>query len=116
MVSKIKEIRETQESKVQKLIMDYCRLKGCLVFKVNNGGVYIKSIDRYMKSPMKGISDIVGLTKNGQFLAIEVKKRGKTPCKDGKPSIEQLEFLAKVREKGGIGILAYSLDDVMKQI
>jgi Holliday junction resolvase len=110
MVSKIK------ESEVQKLILDYLRLKGCLVFKVNNGGVYIRSRDCYMKSPMKGISDIVGLTKKGQFLAIEVKKRGKTPCKDGKPSSEQLEFLAQVKQRKGIGILAYSLDDVIEII
>ena len=117
-MKKVNELRETQESKVQKLIMDYCRLKGCLVFKHRNVGIWVKKSQRYipLADGEKGIADIIGLTKKGQFLAIEVKKRGKTPCKDGKPTSEQLEFLANVRERGGMGILAYSLDDVIKDL
>lgn len=96
-----------KESIIQKAIMDYLRLKGCLVFKVNNGGVYIKSIDRYMRSPMKGISDIVGLTPGGTFIAIEVKSPNK------KPSIEQLDFIDKVRKKNGIAFWVSSLDEMI---
>ncbi len=99
-----------KESQVQKLILDYLRLKGCLVFKVNNGGIYVKSRDCYMKSPMKGIADIIGCTKSGKMIAIEVK------VKYNKPSLEQLEFLAQVKQRKGIGILAYSLDDVIKEL
>ena len=99
-----------KESDIQKQILDYLRLKGCLVFKVNNGGVYIKKLNRYMKSPQKGISDIVGETKKGLFLAIEVKK------KYNKPSPEQLDFIEQVKARGGIGLVAYCLEDVMKII
>lgn len=99
-----------KESEIQKQILDYCRLMGCLVFKVNNGGVYIKSRDCYMKSPMKGVSDIIGLTNKGRFLAIEVKMPKK------KPSIEQVDFIERVKAKGGIGLVAWSLEDIIKII
>lgn len=105
-----------KEAEVQKQIMDYLRLKGCLVFKHRNVGIYKQATGRYIPLSYgeKGISDIIGLTKKGQFLAVEVKRRGETRSKDGKPSKEQLEFLERVREKGGIGVLAYSLEDVVK--
>ena len=104
--------RETKESEVQKLILDYLRLNKCLAFKVYNGGVYIKKTDKYIKSPIKGVSDIIGCTRSGRIIAVEVKKRGKTPCKDGKPSKEQLDFISEVNKRGGIGLIAYGLDDV----
>jgi len=55
----------------------------------------------------KGISDIIALW-SGRGVAIEVKTPGK------KPTPEQVEFLRRWKESGGIAILAYSLDDVMK--
>lgn len=97
-----------KESEVQKLILDYLRLNGCLVFKVNNGGVYIKSRDCYMKGPIKGVPDIVGLTSKGRFIGVEVK------VKYNKPSAEQLSFLAEIKKRKGIALVAYSLDDIIK--
>ena len=57
----------------------------------------------------KGISDILGIYK-GRFLAIEIKKPG------GKPTPDQLKFLRYVREEGGIAFVAYSVDDVVRQL
>jgi hypothetical protein len=56
----------------------------------------------------RGISDIIGCLPNGRFQSIEVKKKG------NKPSSEQLEFLDQVHRANGIGIVAYSLDEMMK--
>ena len=57
----------------------------------------------------KGIADIIGIWE-GRFLAIEVKRPG------GKLSIEQELFLRRVNEKGGIGFVAYGIDDVIKAL
>jgi hypothetical protein len=98
--------KTVKESLLQKQILDWLRLKGYLAVKFNNGGVYIKKLDRYMKSPQKGVSDIL-FWGHGVFGAIE--------CKTGsKPSQEQLQFLEDMRYRGGISVVAYSLDDVLK--
>lgn len=57
----------------------------------------------------KGIADILGIY-NGRMLAIEVKKPG------GKVSPHQRSFLKRVNEEGGIGFVAYSVDDVVSQL
>ena len=54
----------------------------------------------------KGISDILGIYE-GRFLAIEVKRPG------GRLSQYQKEFLKRVRDEGGIAIVARSVDDVI---
>ncbi len=57
----------------------------------------------------KGISDILGCYQ-GRFLAIEVKKPG------GRVSPDQETFIARVNEEGGIAFVAWSVDDVVKQL
>jgi hypothetical protein len=58
----------------------------------------------------KGISDILGCSPDGKFVAIEVKKPG------GKPTPEQWDFIDAVKRNQGIAFVAYSLDDVMRTI
>jgi hypothetical protein len=57
----------------------------------------------------KGISDILGIYK-GQFLAIEVKRPG------GRMSPDQEKFIDRVNQEGGIGFVAYSVDDVVERL
>lgn len=92
--------------------MDYCRLKKCLVFKHRNVGIWVQKTGHYipLSAGEKGISDIIGLTKDGKFLAIEVKAPKK------KPSQEQLDFIDRVNEKGGIAFWTDNLDKVMEII
>lgn len=101
--------KKSTEKEIQKSILDYLKLKGYLCFKHLNVGIH-KPDGSYIKLPEgdKGISDIIGCTKTGQFFAIEVKRPG------GHVSPEQMNFLDRVSASGGIGILAYSTDDVMK--
>ena len=101
--------KNNKEALLQKLILDYLRLHGYLAIKVNNGGVYIKKLDRYMKSPQRGISDIL-FWGHSIFGAIEVK------VKPNKPTAEQEQFLADMRYRGGVALVAYSLDDISKII
>lgn len=83
--------------------------RDCLFFIHDSVGIFdpVKKRFRANKSPYrkKGVSDILGSWK-GRFLAIEVK----TPKNYLTP--EQKAFLEEVRVKGGIGILARSIDDV----
>lgn len=103
-------MKNIKESAIQKQIMDYLRLKGCLVFKHRNVGIWVKKTGHYipLSAGEIGISDIIGLTKNGIFLAIEVKAPKK------KPSKEQLDFIERVKAKGGIAFWTDNLDDVVE--
>lgn len=65
-----------------------------------------------MSSP-KGVSDILGILPAGigggpgRFLAIEVK------TKTGKVSPDQVKFLERVNQFGGLGFVARSVDEVI---
>lgn len=62
----------------------------------------------------KGVADIIAILNSDNpmlgsiFVAIEVKRPG------GKVSADQAAFLAGVNQAGGIGIVAYSVKDVME--
>ena len=105
-------MRNETEGAIQKVILDYLKLKKYLVFKHRNVGIYKQATNSYIPLSFgeKGISDVIGCSPQGTFIAVEVKKPG------GKPSPDQLRFLEEVKVRGGIGILAYSLDDVIKEI
>lgn len=100
------------EQDIQKSILDYLRIKKYVVFKHNSTQFGIRDGKGFAFSRgEKGIPDIVGFSPEGTFIAVEVKKPG------GKPSPEQVEFLERVQQtKMGIGILAYSLEDVMEKV
>lgn len=57
----------------------------------------------------KGISDILGCWQ-GRMLAIEIKKPG------GRISPDQQKFIDTVNAEGGIAFVAWSVDDVVKQL
>ncbi len=63
---------------------------------------------KFWGGPMteRGVSDLL-VCYQGRFLAIEVKRPG------GKVSPEQERFLERVRAAGGIGLVAYGIDDVI---
>lgn len=99
------------EKDTQRAIMQYLAVKGHYPVRVNTQGVPVRNkqqeIIRMRKSPMVGVADILGVSKFGQFFAIECKRKGNhaTP--------EQLAFLQEVRQRKGIAIVAYNLDDVI---
>lgn len=96
------------EKEIQKAIIDLLRLKKYVVFKHHSTGFTIQNGEtRTFRYGDKGISDIIACSPSGRFVAIEVKKKG------GKVSDEQLAFLASVRQRGGLALLAYSVDDVL---
>jgi hypothetical protein len=68
-------------------------------------------------SQPKGVSDIIGIlpkgiagSDGGRFLAIEVKRPG------GKVSPHQEQFIERVNRIGGLGFVAYSVEDVINRL
>lgn len=88
-----------KEADITKQIRDVLNLKGIWHWKQWQGPM----------SEPKGVSDILGCFE-GKLLAIEVKVPGR------KPSLEQLGFLDNVNVAGGIGFVAYSVEDVIEKL
>lgn len=56
---------------------------------------------------MPGMSDIIGQTRNGTFLAVECKRPS------GRLTDDQRAFLDRVQAAGGVAVCARSVDDVI---
>lgn len=96
-----------RETPVQTAILLY--LKFCpsvYMWRNNNGAMKLKN-GNFVEFGKPGVSDIIGFSKTGRFIAIEAKGKG------GKESDKQKEFGDIVRSMGGLYILAYSVDDVI---
>lgn len=88
-------INETSITRLIKQVLFQC---GAFPIKIA-GGPYQKP----------GISDLL-ICYEGKFVAVEVKKPG------GKLSPLQEQFLHDVRTAGGIAFVAYSVDDVVREL
>ena len=97
-----------KEANLQKAVLDYLTLKKFVVVKFNNVGVWNKKTNRYIPPRQKGISDILACNPEGKFIALEIKNKNQQPSK------YQIEFLERVRKNNGIGMVVYSMDEVMK--
>lgn len=98
------------EHEIQTAIFNYLVAIGCLVIRVNSGSRGVIRFVYWMMTGCKkqsaGVSDILGCTPQGRFLAVECKDTGK------KPSPEQVAFLDGIRSRGGLAIVAHSVEDV----
>ena len=81
--------------------------EGHRVFR-NNIGVCQTKSGEYIRYGVcnPGGSDLIGWTKEGRFLAIEVK------AEKGRVSKVQQSFIDTVNRSGGVGIIARSVDDL----
>lgn len=99
----------TPEGQVKNLICGWLRAQRCFFFIHDSVGIFdpVKKQFRSNRSPyrIRGVSDILGIWE-GKFLAIEVKAGRNTPTD------EQMAFINTVNDRGGIGFVAWSLEDV----
>jgi len=95
----------TLEQVLVNQVIAYLTLKKHYVWRENVGAMVTKT-GSFVRFGHKGISDVLGIAKDGKFIAIECK------VKPNKPTIFQLDFLEEIRKRGGYAVLAYSLDDV----
>ncbi len=103
-------ILQPTEADIQKSILDYLRTRGYFCWR-NNTGMQRSQYDgreRFIRYGLVGSGDLLGLTKEGRFFSIEVKRPGK------KPTPEQIEFMATINQMKGLALVAYNVDDVIK--
>ena len=83
---------------------------GARVFR-NNVGLFDTRDGRKVRTGLcVGSSDLIGWTRDGRFLAIEVKAPGRAPTP------EQANFLREVASAGGVAFVAYSADDARAKL
>ena len=73
---------------------------------MNPGDVLVKSARALHAGLGTGSSDLIGISKDGRFLAVEVK------APKGRTTEGQESFIEMVRRMNGIGIIARSLEDL----
>jgi len=105
MHERLKNPRKEQE--IKREIIKYLKAKGCLVIPYRNVGIWKKKDKSYIPGPYKGISDILGITREGRFFALEVKRPGNKPTK------HQIAFLEAVKSFGCIAGVVRSVKDVI---
>jgi len=103
----------TREQDLVNDIIDWFVWHGAWAERINSGTQVIEDHAgkrRVFRGAKKGTSDILACWPGGLFIAVEAKLRGK------KPKPEQNAFLARIREIGGLAIVAYSPQDVEREI
>ena len=85
-----------------------CKL-GCKVFRTNSG-IFYTADGRPTRIGVVGQSDLQGHRPDGRAFYIEVK------ADNGKPSTEQLKFIAEMKRSGAIAGVAWSVDDAIRII
>ena len=96
-----------KESDIQRLVMLALSDAGCLIWRNNTG-----CLKNQAGIPIKfglcvGSSDLIGITPDGKFLAVEIK----TPT--GRATPDQKRFINAVRSRGGIAGIARSTADAL---
>ncbi len=93
----------SKSAEITKEIIKYLTLQGHFVVRINN----IPGTHYRAGNVTKGVPDIMGCTKSGKALGIEVKTTDKQ-------SEFQKEFEGHYQKREAVYILAHSLNDVIK--
>jgi Holliday junction resolvase len=101
-----------EESAVQKQILDFLTSKGFMVVKFNNGGHKVRGGYISARKQDIGMPDIIGMTPDGRFVAIEVKAPGKIKS----TSDAQKRVLERVAASGGVSMVVDSLGQVIQKL
>ena len=105
---------EPSEAEILKAIMQLLKRhpRVAQAWRQNSGTFQERNRDgstRYIRAnTAKGMSDIMGVLKDGRTLAIEVKSR------TGRMRPGQEEFLQTIRSAGGVAGVCRSVDDAVK--
>ena len=94
------------EKEIQKVILDYLRVRHYFFFR-NNTGAFKNKDGHFYRFGDLGSPDIF-VVRKGQIYGIEVKNA------KGKQSEHQKNWQENFEKEGGVYILANGLDDVLK--
>lgn len=98
-----------RESLVLQACLGWLYHKGCFTWR-NNSGVLRDKKNNPIRFGLNGSADIIGMTPNGRFLAVECKSER------GQLSEPQERFRDRVLASGGIYIVARSTDDLEREL
>lgn len=95
------------EKLVEQQVLQHLRASGYFVEVVESKAVFSKSAGRFLRGQARaGFVDVVGCSPQGQFVALELKSKGRLASL--RP--EQREFLVQVISRGGFGACVDSVD------
>jgi hypothetical protein len=98
-----------KETQLVSQIIDFLNYRGHFVQRTNSGAVRFTDANsrrHFIKLAHAGTADITGCSKDGRFIAIECK------IKPNKTTPLQEAYLEEIKKRGGIAVVAYTLDDV----
>jgi hypothetical protein len=90
-------------------VIDFLNYRGHFVHRTQSGMTRVTNKygqQHMMRLAQAGTADITGCSKDGRFVAVECKIR------PNKPTELQERYLAEIRKRGGIALVAYDLNDV----
>lgn len=99
-----------KEIDIVNAIIKYLNYQGFYIFRVNAGMMFTKG--KVFRGAPAGVSDIIGITPQGKFIALEVK----LPKRKNNVTLPQRQFLDTIIKKGGIGDVVDSIEDVKRYI
>lgn len=100
-----------KEAHVLRQCLDYLHYHPQVAFAWrNNAGMIPTEAGNLVRLSPAGSSDIIGMLIDGRFLAVEVK------AGRNKPTELQQDFLERVRADGGVGIVAWGVDDIEAEL
>ena len=99
--------KKVTETETNRQIVDFLNSVGCFVWR-NNTGAFKTARGGFVRFGKVGSTDILGVSKDGRFVAIENKSNGE-PLTD-----TQREFLREIKDRGGIAASVASLDEVVE--
>ena len=105
---KLKPRKVPNENSITNAILTYLNCQpNTFAWRNNTTGIYDSRKKCYRartgKYNIKGVADILGITNDGRFIAIEVKRPG------GRASREQQNYLSRIKALGGIAGIAKSV-------
>lgn len=107
-----KEKRSNPEAAVGKEVDSYLKNIGCYARTIKSDGTKMAGGKWRKSSQGAGISDRIGVTIGGTFIAIELKAPGKKRT----ATDEQFKFLEAIIKNNGIACIADCVDDVKRAV
>lgn len=95
-----------KESEVLGMCIKYMRAAGIFCWR-NNTGAYQNRTGRLVRYGLAGSSDILGICRDGRFLAVECKREN-----GGVVSESQREFLSSIKRNGGVAVTVRSVEEL----
>lgn len=104
------------ESEVLKECMLALSMSGCRIWR-NQSGAYKDMHGQWIRYGIgnPGGSDLIGITKEGKFIAVEAKKEGWKPPKNPDARTKrQINFIEAIKSMNGIGFFATDAEEAIE--